>query len=294
MIDAGGIMSSEALKWAFPLTVGSSSEKLTLLALCDFHHHKTGLIFASIAAICSVTEQNRKTVIANIGSLRKAGLIVDTLERRGRTRQVVVYRPAMETVPKAEPYQNRNDTENGPEESQKRDGQESQKRDTEPSEYEPSKEPSKRESASGDAPSLTPEHILERWNQIAVGMDKPVALTISKGRKRALSALIAEQGTTGWQLAFDKIEASDFLRRIAWLNLDWLAKPENFRKLIEGNYDQDSAGAGGGKLSTLEIGRRVADRLSGFDPNNFLDHTIQQRRERERWESSQAPKVAIC
>lgn len=91
-------MSSEALAWAFKQEVKSSSVKFTLVALCECANYKTGRITPSIAHLCEITGQNRKTVIANIAELERAGLIADTGERCGRTGQIKVYSPVFGIV----------------------------------------------------------------------------------------------------------------------------------------------------------------------------------------------------
>jgi hypothetical protein len=50
-----------------------------------------GICYPSVAALGSDTAQDRKTVIANIHSLVAGGYLKDTGERRGQTRQVIVY-----------------------------------------------------------------------------------------------------------------------------------------------------------------------------------------------------------
>lgn len=122
-------MSSEALAWVFRLDVKPSSVKFTLVALCECANYKTGRITPSIAHLCEITGQDRKTVIANVAELERRGLIRDTGERCGKTGQIKVYSAAIGTVPQTEQFQKRNSSGNGLKQSQKRD--------TEPS-WEPS------------------------------------------------------------------------------------------------------------------------------------------------------------
>lgn len=100
--------------------------------------------------------------------------------------------------------------------------------------------------ATPDPPDPSDDAVAE-FNRLAVRTGLPQAQKITKARKRALRARIAEAGgVEGWQAALAKIEASDFLTgRIArtnghenWTpNLDWFLKPANFTKLLEGSYD---------------------------------------------------------
>lgn len=90
-------MSSEAVAWAFKLDVKPSSVKFTLVALCECANFKTGRITPSIAHLCEITGQDRKTVIANVAELERRGIIQDTGERCGATKQIKVYRAATGT-----------------------------------------------------------------------------------------------------------------------------------------------------------------------------------------------------
>jgi Helix-turn-helix domain len=65
-----------------------------------------GLCYPSQAALCAESELDRKTVIASMRRLVSLGLIRDTGDRKGSTRQIVVFElmfPAPLTVPKPEP-----------------------------------------------------------------------------------------------------------------------------------------------------------------------------------------------
>lgn len=127
-------MSWEAQAWAAKQRTGSSSSKLVLLGLasCADTNH---CAFPSIQWLCDFGDLNRKTVIAALQRLEDGmfPLIRDTGERKGRTKQVKVYRlasaevenarldPDAETVPKAERSQKRNSSGSTSKQSQKRD-----------------------------------------------------------------------------------------------------------------------------------------------------------------------------
>ncbi len=63
-------------------------------------------------------------------------------------------------------------------------------------------------------------------------------------RRKALRGRLKDcGGIEGWHVALSKIEASDFLtgRSRDWrCDFDWINKPANFTKLMEGNYDNRS------------------------------------------------------
>lgn len=79
------------MRWAKKVKTGKSSAKsvLTWLAdMCGADH----TAFPSIPALAEATELNVKTVQASLKHLVEIGLIVDTGDRRGATRQIPVYK----------------------------------------------------------------------------------------------------------------------------------------------------------------------------------------------------------
>jgi len=117
-------VSFAALAWASKQNVGRASDKLILLAYADRHNEETGCAYPSIAALCEFSCLDRKTVIASVGRLEALGLLTETGDRVGNTKQIKVYSVNIGTVPKTELSLNRNCTEIS--------GEQSQKRNTEP------------------------------------------------------------------------------------------------------------------------------------------------------------------
>lgn len=114
-------MSWAALAWAGKCKPGSASRKLVLFALADRHNEEVDGAYPSIAWMVEFTGLNRKTIITCLAELEAQGLISDTGDRRGDTRQIKLYRLHLETIPKAEQSQKRNSSEKYAEQSQKRD-----------------------------------------------------------------------------------------------------------------------------------------------------------------------------
>lgn len=88
-------MSFDAIAWALDQPVGRSAAKFLLVALADCVNGEgieDMLAFPSAAHLARRTAQDEKTVQANLARLREQGFIEDTGERRGNTRQIVVYR----------------------------------------------------------------------------------------------------------------------------------------------------------------------------------------------------------
>lgn len=149
-------MSSDATKWAARQTPERPADKLVLWAMAD-QPMPAGryLCFAAMATIIEFTGQDRKTVIAAQGRLKQAGLIIDTGERRGHTKQIIVWRLPVETVPEAEQSQKRNGPVS-PGNSPVFPAEQSQKRDTDP-EREPENEPEPTEAAPPTVARSTPK-----------------------------------------------------------------------------------------------------------------------------------------
>lgn len=229
-------MSSEALAWAFRQNLKSSSVKFTLVALCECANYRTGRITPSIDHLVEITGQNRKTVIANIAELERLGLIRDTGERCGKTKQIKVYNAEIGTVPKAEPFQKRNSTKNG--------GKQSQKRDTEPS-LEPSTPITSNEVTPPPSDLVTVQEAQEGWNTLAEshGLAKVVRLTDQ--RRRKVQAQAKRFPVADWVNVFAKISQSPFLKGEndrGWrCDFDFILSEQNFIKILEGKYDRQPA-----------------------------------------------------
>jgi DNA-binding transcriptional MocR family regulator len=126
-------MSIPALNWARSVITGSASRKAVLYCLANYAN-EAGEAYPSVDRIVSETELNRKTVLDAVRELAEQGILEDTGRRVGQTNGIRVWRLKLdsEAVPKVEPYQKRNSTENGSEAVPFLDRKRSQKRDTEP------------------------------------------------------------------------------------------------------------------------------------------------------------------
>lgn len=110
-------MSIDAMRWAKKVKTGKSSSKAILTWLADMCGADL-CAYPSVAALAEATEMDRKTVLAGLQHLQEIGLVIDTGERRGRTKQIPVYKlvGVEESIPDAEHIQNRNslkDPKNG-------------------------------------------------------------------------------------------------------------------------------------------------------------------------------------
>lgn len=115
-------MSLDATIWAWKQRIkknphaSRSAVKIVLVSLAD-RASEDHTCFPSISRLELDTELNRKTILAAIRHLAEVGLITDTGERKGRTKQVKVYRlvgvRGREEIPLATPSDTEKSTKNG-------------------------------------------------------------------------------------------------------------------------------------------------------------------------------------
>lgn len=106
-------MSWGATAWAWRQRLGSSADKLILIALADRHNDESGLAYPSTAWLAENTDLNRKTVMASLARLEAKGYIIDSGRRVGKTKQVKAYFLALDGPEKSIPKTD-NLSENSP------------------------------------------------------------------------------------------------------------------------------------------------------------------------------------
>lgn len=92
-------------------------------------------------------------------------------------------------------------------------------------------------------PGESPDYkaIVEQFNSVCTALPKVRDLT--EPRKKAIKSALKKLGQEGLIELFRKTAASDFLsgRKNDWhATFDWILKPANLTKIIEGNYDNTS------------------------------------------------------
>lgn len=84
---------------------------------------------------------------------------------------------------------------------------------------------------------------LDAWNTLSQHGIKPVSrMSSNSTRFKCLVARIREYGVDNVLKAIEKVAQSDFLQgktnaNAGWFNFDWFVKPNNFPKVLDGNYD---------------------------------------------------------
>ena len=87
------------------------------------------------------------------------------------------------------------------------------------------------------------QRVVDAWNRLNdVGIKQISKLTAGTKRYESLIARIKQYGTEEVITAINKIRESDFLqgkKKNFVITFDWFVKPNNFPKVLEGNYDND-------------------------------------------------------
>lgn len=93
------------------------------------------------------------------------------------------------------------------------------------------------------------QKIADAWNSL--GLSKVSKIVSGTNRHQLLKARIKEYGVESILEAIEKIKASDFLMGRTgdgWtITFDWFVRPNNFPKVLDGNYQNKSKGKGGGR-----------------------------------------------
>ena len=254
-------MSYAAVDWAMAQALTPSARKFLLVTLA---HHVNSLgrtCHPSIARLAEATSLDRKTVIAHLDGLEKAGYIADTGQRHGTTMQVKEYRLSMSNQaeqPSEEQSQKRDSSKNGtvpllPSNSTVFPRKESQKRDTEQGFEQVSEQDiANRPPVSSKAADPCPHQaIIDLYHQ-TLPSGRQVRIW-NDTRKAKLRARWKEdpkrQSAEWWGKFFSYIAESDFLtgktastnRPPFELDLEWIVTPANFVKIIEGKYHREAA-----------------------------------------------------
>lgn len=104
---------------------------------------------------------------------------------------------------------------------------------------EPSIEPSFETSLSAST-KFDSDLIVETWNKMAIKCGLPPVLDLEADQQKALTKMMAKRTLDDWGEVMVAISQSDFLlgkKGDFQADFDWILKPENFRKIRSGRYD---------------------------------------------------------
>lgn len=216
------------MSWAWETSL-PATEKMVLLCLCD-HANDEGQCWPSMARIarkCSVTD---RTVQRAIKHLREWGVLTGDHEA-GKVYKFQI-NPRHCVTP---------DTVSPPTITTKPPTQCRQTPDTvSPEPLENHQQEPSEDSPADAEPSLTPDHVWEFYRSVAMQFGRPIPAKFDPDRRQLLRHRIAQNSVDDFRTVFANIRASPFLRgdkERCPLTFDWLFKPGNFRKVLEGNYN---------------------------------------------------------
>lgn len=113
--------------------------------------------------------------------------------------------------------------------------------------------------------------VLEAWNSMKdIGIKPLSRITAGTKRYTSLIARLNEYGEEDVIKAIGKIRDSDFLQgktgRKGWvITFDWFVLPNNFPKVLEGNYDNDKGQ--GPEFSTMDEWKEAANAIRRHSSN---------------------------
>ena len=82
------------------------------------------------------------------------------------------------------------------------------------------------------------------WNQLPDPVVKIKGVSAGSKRDRLLTKRLADYGLDEYRKAIENISHSEFLQTGKFFSFDWFIRPENFVKVLEGNYnDKDTRAA---------------------------------------------------
>ena len=89
----GGIFVCKSIDWAFEVSKGlKPSSSLVLIDMARYSNHQTGICWPSRETLMQDTGLSMTAVREGLADIKKAGLIVETGEKVGRTGNVKKYR----------------------------------------------------------------------------------------------------------------------------------------------------------------------------------------------------------
>ncbi len=116
------------------------------------------------------------------------------------------------------------------------------------------------------------DEVVSQFNSICVSLNKVSGMT--EPRRKAVQSALNAVGQEKLAELFRKAEASDFLTKrnsTGWkAGFDWLMKPENYTKVLEGNYDnRNSAQAVQTDYTNGGLHPNILEMSGDVDPEDY-------------------------
>lgn len=92
-----------------------------------------------------------------------------------------------------------------------------------------------------DASAIDYKEIVDFWNATTKGTMGTLR-SIDHNRRKMVRARIKEHGIGAFREMIENAARSDFMHGAPWASFDWCIKPNNFTKVLEGNYEGRKSG----------------------------------------------------
>ena len=126
-------------------------------------------------------------------------------------------------------------------------------------EIEKEKESEREQEIEAEPKRVNYQLIADMYNDTCVSF--PRVKSLSEARRKAIRARLKTYSVDDLQRAFEKAEASNFLKGANGRNwnatFDWLLKDSNIAKVLDGNYDNVRAPAAGAQAAGNRIARQL-------------------------------------
>lgn len=110
------------------------------------------------------------------------------------------------------------------------------------------------------------QQIIKSWNML--NLQKLISINPGTTRYKSLKARIKEYGLENMLKAIDSVKTSYFLKgqnKNNWIiTFDWLIKPNNFTKVLEGNYLN--------RAEKFPIQKKSTSSFNNFEPREFYSN----------------------
>jgi hypothetical protein len=95
---------------------------------------------------------------------------------------------------------------------------------------------SEEKNPEGEKEKINYDKLAAYWNETTGGRFG-IIRTIENQRRQMVRARVRQYGKEKLVEAINKAVQSEFIRNSSWFNFDWLIRPNNFDKVIAGNFD---------------------------------------------------------
>lgn len=240
-------MSNHLISEVYKRQVGNIARKAVMVLLADKASDDGCGIWASKQRMAEEIGASKQTVIATLKGLIEDGLVRESGKRKcpnGYTVEYAINVPALRSIPLVKCHDD-DQSENltgqaaSPVKEIDATGQGDLPDQSENLTQTPLNPPEPPEEES--APALTPDHVWEFYGDMAAELGRPVPKCFDPDRRQVVRHRIAQNSLEDFLTVFANIRASPFLRGDKGgrtpLTFDWLFQKANFRKVLEGNYN---------------------------------------------------------